>query len=43
MVKDRMAVLLPDGQIGWTDGLVTTERAVCPEQHGGDAAVDPGR
>ncbi len=29
-LKDRMAVVLPDGQIGFTDGLVTTELPFVP-------------
>ncbi|WP_435011005.1 DUF1570 domain-containing protein [Tundrisphaera lichenicola] len=30
MLKDRMAVILPDGQIGWVDGQVTTDRPFVP-------------
>jgi hypothetical protein len=30
MLKDRMAVMLPDGQIGWPDGLVFTEQPFVP-------------
>jgi Protein of unknown function (DUF1570) len=30
MVKDRMAVLLPDGQIGWPDGPILTQKPFVP-------------
>ena len=30
MIDKRMAVLLPDGQIGWPDGLVITDRPFVP-------------